>query len=251
MGRAAVDGATDLALADRRGGGRAGLGFSTSCSSCADTKDDCEEAFSLLSIEIEVDTRAWNEGERVRSWMWVIDRDRACRDPLREGGIGWRAVVLLTAASCTDFLRIGGGGAPSEFFRSMLTLDSLGPSTAAFVRSTIGFGLTGGGVRVLILCKGSMSLGSSSFGSGGKVKVRLGLGERTGGEAVCEMCRGVSARFGGGVVGRFCSNMFTREVVGGMGVSSTALCSSAGARTMLATETAPLLLALLGRGRTW
>jgi hypothetical protein len=153
----------------------------------------------------------------------------------------------MTVANCAGFFLTG--GAPRESFRSMLKLDSLGPSTAAVESSTAGFGFTGGGVRVRILCNGSMSLGSSSCGSGGRLKARRGLGERTAGGARCEMCRGVPDRFGGGVIGRFCSNMFTREVVGGIGVSSTALCSSTGARTVLAIGAAPLLFALFGRGR--
>lgn len=148
-----------------------------------------------------------------------MDEDRTCRDPLREGGFGCRAVVLLTTANCADFFLTG--GAPSVSFRSMLKLDSVGPSTAAGARSTTGFGLTGGGVRVLALCNGSVSFDSSSFGSGGRLKVLRGLGERTGGKALCEICRGVPDRLGGGVVGRFCSNKFTKEVVGGIGVSST------------------------------
>ena len=131
----------------------------------------------------------------------VLLNAASCTDFLRTGGASREffrsmlkldspgpstaAVLLINATSCTDFLRTG--GAPGEFFRSMLKPDSPGPSAAAVVRSTIGFGLTGGGVRVLVLCKGSVSLGSSSFGSGGKLKVRLGLGERIGGEAVWEM----------------------------------------------------------------
>jgi hypothetical protein len=39
-----------------------------------------------------------------------------------------------------------------------------------------------------------------------------------------------------GVPGRFCSNILTREVVGGIGVSSVGLSSARGARRVLAVE---------------
>jgi hypothetical protein len=71
--------------------------------------------------------------------------------------------------------------------------------------SGFGFGFTGGGVFVRCLSRGSPFLGS-----GGSLKTRCGLGDRTGVEDVCE-------------TGRLCSNMFTRELVGGIGESSVGL----------------------------
>ena len=76
-----------------------------------------------------------------------------------------------------------------------------------------GFGV-GGGVVVLVLASGA-----SFFGSGGSVKLRWGLGDLTGGGEFLMMTEGAA---GGcvGVTGRFCSNMLTRELVGGIGASS-------------------------------
>ena len=68
-----------------------------------------------------------------------------------------------------------------------------------------GFGFTGGGV--LVRC---FSSGPPSLGSGGSLMARLGFGERTGVGLACE-------------TGRVCSNMLTRELVGGIGVSSVGL----------------------------
>lgn len=65
-----------------------------------------------------------------------------------------------------------------------------------------GLGFTGGGVFVRCLCRGA-----ASFGSVRSLNVRCGLGDRTGVEDVCE-------------TGRFCSNILTRALVGGVGVSS-------------------------------
>lgn len=75
---------------------------------------------------------------------------------------------------------------------------------------------TGGGVLVLFLVRGAPSLGS-----GGSVKLRRGLGDLTGVTEVLttEGAAGVCV----GVTGRFRSNRLTREVVGGMGVSSVGL----------------------------
>jgi len=79
----------------------------------------------------------------------------------------------------------------------------------------LGFGLIGGGVRVLFFCRGSPSVGSA-----GMANVRCGLGDCTGGGAFCLGLAGAGDREG--VVGRRCSNMFTRDVVGAIGVSSVA-----------------------------
>jgi hypothetical protein len=57
----------DLVFADRRGGGRLGFGLSSSCSSLADTKDDGEDAFSLLSMDSDMESRLCKEEERVTS----------------------------------------------------------------------------------------------------------------------------------------------------------------------------------------
>lgn len=65
LGRVSDRVASDFALPDRRGGGRLGFSFSSSCCSGAETKDEAEDAFSLLSIEFV--TRAWNDVERVKS----------------------------------------------------------------------------------------------------------------------------------------------------------------------------------------
>ena len=99
-----------------------------------------------------------------------------------------------------------------------------------------GFDLgTGGGVCVLFLIRGA-----SSRGSGGNVKLRRGLGDLTGGGEFLTTTEGAD---GGcvGVTGRFCSNMLTRELVGGMGVSSVRLSRAAA----LATDCEPILSAPL------
>ena len=85
--------------------------------------------------------------------------------------------------------------------------------------SNEGFALsTGGGVFVLFRARAA-----SSFGSGGSVKLRRGLGDLTGGGEFLTTTEGET---GGctGVTGRCCSNMVTRELVGGIGVSSVVLC---------------------------
>jgi hypothetical protein len=50
---------SDLAFAERRGGGRAGFGFSSLCSgsSRAETNDEGEDGLSLLSMDMEVENR--------------------------------------------------------------------------------------------------------------------------------------------------------------------------------------------------
>jgi hypothetical protein len=83
-----------------------------------------------------------------------------------------------------------------------------------------GFGLTGGGVRVLCLTSGA-----SSCGSGGSLNVRCGLGDRTGGGECWATLKGLGLGLVVGVAARPRSNIFTRDVVGGMGVSSVGLWS--------------------------
>lgn len=77
------------------------------------------------------------------------------------------------------------------------------------------------------------------------MKARWGFGDRTGGGALCDTTSG-SVRDFVGVVGRFCSNIFTKEVVGGMEVSSVGFSSSRDARIVLAAERAATLALLLG-----
>jgi hypothetical protein len=57
LGGVSVGASPDLVFADRRGGGRLGLGLSSSCSSRADTKEEGEDAFSLLSMDNDMDNR--------------------------------------------------------------------------------------------------------------------------------------------------------------------------------------------------
>lgn len=95
--------------------------------------------------------------------------------------------------------------------------------------SGLGFGFTGGGVFVRCLCRGS-----PSFGSRGSLKVRCGLGDRTGVEDACN-------------TGRLCSNMFTSALVGGIGVSSVGLSRAACCARAIATGSV-LAPALLGLG---
>lgn len=99
-----------------------------------------------------------------------------------------------------------------------------------------GFDLgTGGGVCILFSTRGTLSLGS-----GGSVKLRRGLGDLTGGGEFLTTTEGAD---GGcvGVTGRFCSNILTRELVGGIGVSSVGL----SCRAALAADFEPILLLLL------
>lgn len=93
----------------------------------------------------------------------------------------------------------------------------------------------GGGVFVLCLTKGA-----SSLGSGGNMKVRRGLGDLTGGGEFLTTTEGA---VGGcvGVTGRFCSNIFTRELVGGIGVSSVRLSCGPALAAALATDCEPKL----------
>jgi hypothetical protein len=92
----------------------------------------------------------------------------------------------------------------------------------------------------LVLCSGALSVGS-----GGSLNARCGLGDRTGGGELRVTCKG---SVGGlvGVVGLVCSNMFTRELVGGIGVSSVGL-SWPVSRAVFATDCDPRL-SLLFRG---
>lgn len=85
---------------------------------------------------------------------------------------------------------------------------------------------------------------ASSLGSGGSVKLRRGLGDLTGGGEFLTMTEGAE---GGcvGVTGRFCSNMLTSEVVGGIGVSSVGLSRDPALAAALATDCEPKLSPVL------
>lgn len=102
--------------------------------------------------------------------------------------------------------------------------------------------LTGGGVFVLFLARGA-----SSLGSGGSVKLRRGLGDLTGGGEFLTTTEGVAGPCAG-VTGRCCSNMLTRALVGGMGVSSVGLSCAAAAATGCEPPLSLLLRGLCGLG---
>jgi hypothetical protein len=142
--------------------------------------------------------------------------------------------LVFNCANCVGLCLIGG-----DFIGSFCGELKYGaPSVnCAGDRSIRGFGLglTGGGVRVRCFASGALSTGS-----GGSLNARCGLGDRTGGGECWARARDTAARFVG-VAGRFCSNILTREVVGGIGVSSVGFCSCPEAREVLATECDPRL----------
>jgi hypothetical protein len=228
-----------LLVFDRRGGGTLGLTFSSftsSCSSLADLKDEGDDGVFWLSMDVE-------------NLLLCIDGDCAvscdlggtCREPLCTGGFGGGVVVLIPGG-CAGFCFAGG-----DFTGSFLGVLKYGRSSAPFVergggRSTLGLGLglTGGGVLVLVLCSGAVSVGS-----GGSLNARCGLGDRTGGGDLRVTCKGSVAGLVG-VVGLVCSNIFTKELVGGIGVSSVGLSWSV-SRAVLAMDCDPRL-SLLFRG---
>lgn len=199
---------------------------SSSCSSLADLKDAGEDG-ALLSIDVD------------RRLLKVAERLESC-----DMGRPWGPVVafVFKAASWIGFCLIGGdfSGAvcvceredgeaplmPSKF-------GGRGISIEGFV-----FGLGGG---VLVSCHAG---GASSSGSGGSVKLRWGLGDLTGGGEFLATAEGMA---GGcvGVTGRFCSNIFTRELVGGIGVSSVGLSRGAVLGAALAADCEPTLSPLL------
>lgn len=207
---------------DRRGGGRAGfafppssstgggiasMGFSSSCSSFADLKEAGEDG-SLLSNDI--DSRLLKVAERLES----CDLGR----PWTEPG-GPVMALVFRAASCMGFCLMGGDliGGFCVWGRKDRD-DSCVPSVICGRGISIeGFDFgTGGGEVVLVLTRRAPSVGS-----GGSVKLRRGLGDLTGGSEFL-----MTAGAAGGVVGvtgRFCSNILTKEFVGGIGVSSVGL----------------------------
>lgn len=142
--------------------------------------------------------------------------------------------MVANLVNCAGFCLIGG-----DFIGSFCGVLKYGaPSlNCAGGRSICGFGLglIGGGVRVRCLASDAFSMGS-----GGSLNARCGLGDRTGGGECWARLSGTAARFVG-VVGRFCSNICTREFVGGIGVSSVGLCSCPEARVVFATECDPRL----------
>lgn len=95
--------ASILRVAERRGGGSSGFGFSSeSCISFADLKDAGDSgSFSLCT---EVDTRRTAGVARFMS----SDCGRTWREPRGGGGIGDEGVLVFNAASCTGFCLIGG-----------------------------------------------------------------------------------------------------------------------------------------------
>lgn len=102
-------------FADRRGGGRLGFAFGSSCSSRADTNEDGEDGMSLLKDE---ESLLILEADCVRS----SDLGRPDRDFLLSDG--WaRPVGLRAAVNLAGFCLIG--GVPSESLRSPR---KLGPS---------------------------------------------------------------------------------------------------------------------------
>lgn len=142
-------------------------------------------------------------------------------------------MLVFVVDSCVGFCFTG--GVPSVSFRSILNgTGSLASSLDCIRSNRGGLGFNRGG-----LCVRALVRGSSSLGSGGRVIFRCGLGDRTSGCTFGETTKGSIGAFVG-VVGRFFSNILTREVVGGIGVSSVGL-SSADARIVLAMETDPIL----------
>jgi hypothetical protein len=109
LGRGSAFTASDFALVDLLGGGRLGLGLSSSCSSFAETNDPGEDILSLLSRDADVENRLGSGTDFVIS----SDLGRDCRDPLATGFV--RGVVVLTTVNCGGFCFIG--GVPSESFR--------------------------------------------------------------------------------------------------------------------------------------
>jgi hypothetical protein len=169
--------------------------------------------------------------ERVRS----SDMGRAWRDPLCGGGFGrdLAGVNWGTFSSARVVLRVS---------RRKLTkgVPSSGPSIDSARGFGLGFGLalTGCGVSATSISRD----GTLVFGSLGMLTliVRCGLGDCIGGGAVCETMSG-SAEMLIGVVDRAASNIFTSELVGGMGLSSVATFST-GWGTTCVTERDPVLL---------
>lgn len=198
---------------DRRGGGKAGLALSSSSnSSFADLNDPGEDG-ALLSSDVE--TRLLKVAERLGSCGF----GRSCSDV-----VGTVAALVLRAANCIGFCLTGGDldkafciWADNEREDSLVPSVNCGRGT-----STEGFDLgTGGGVCVFFLTREALSLGS-----GGSVKLRRGLGDLT---EACEFLTTTGDVGGGcvGVTGRFCSNILTRELVGGIGLSSVDLSCTA------------------------
>lgn len=218
-----------MTLSNTRGCGLTWL-ESSSNASFADLKDAGEDG-ALLSIDVE------------RRLLNVAERFESCdfgRWPKVDGPV---MALVFRAASWIGFCLMGGdfSGAFCVWERKERD-DSAVPSVNCRRGISIeGFDFgTGGGVFVLFLASGS-----SFLGSGGSVKLRRGLGDFTGGGEFLTITEGA---VGGcvGVTGRFCSNILTREFVGGIGVSSVGLPGGA-ALAMLATDCEPMLPLVLGR----
>jgi hypothetical protein len=234
---------------DRRGGGSSGLAFpssgmvlstiracgliwpeSSSNTSFADLKDAGEDG-ALLSMDVE------------RRLLKVAERFESCDLGRWPDVAGPTMALVLSAASWIGFCLIGGdfNGAFCVCERRERE-DSLVPSVKCGCGISIeGFDLgTGGGVFVRFLARGA-----SFLGSGGSVKLRRGLGDLTGGGEFLTTTEGAA---GGcvGVTGRFCSNILTRELVGGIGVSSVGL-SRGAVLAVLAPDCEPMLPLVCGR----
>lgn len=149
---------------------------------------------------------------------------------------------VLRAASWMGFCLMGG-----DFSGAVCVCERRGRGVPVVPSKDCGGGISidgfdsgfGGGVLVLVLASGA-----SFLGSGGSVKLRWGLGDLTGGGESLMMTEGAAGGCGG-VTGRFCSNILTRELVGGIGVSSVGLSGSAVLAAVLAADCEPKLSLLL------
>lgn len=155
---------------DRLGGGTSGFGFSSeSCISFADLKEAGDSGSFSLCIELDACRAA------VIERFTSSDNGRVWSEPRCGGGLGGGGVLMRNCVNWAGFCLIGG-----DFNGSFCgVLKYAAPSTNGVGGSSIlcfGFGLTGGGVCVLCLERGI-----SLCGSGGSLKARCGLGDRTGG----------------------------------------------------------------------
>lgn len=102
LGKCAIGSVVVFFVLDRRGGGRLGLGFSsTSSCSLADLKETGESAVWLDSMDVE-------------SLLWPpADRGPSCVEGLLCRGLF--AVVVLIVANCMGFCLIGGDFIGSSF----------------------------------------------------------------------------------------------------------------------------------------
>jgi hypothetical protein len=187
-GRLAGAALSGLRVFDRRGGGTLGFNFSSStCCSWADLNEEGEDGAFSLSTEVE--NRRWKEVGAGSS----TDCGRALRCSLCWSGFGGGGVPVRSAESFAGFCFIGGDfvGSPRGVVKYALSpVPSMNCKGGRSIRC---FGLC------LTIGAGCVFLASgraSSLGSGGSLKTRCGLGDRTRGGDWRGMLGGAAAGLG-------------------------------------------------------